>query len=35
VKTQLDPPKEIGFTARLVKGESDLWLIDELVFEEE
>jgi hypothetical protein len=29
-----DPPKEITFTSRLVRGENNLWLIDELAFHE-
>ena len=35
VITRFDPPQEVGFTARLVKAESNRWLIDELVFQEE
>ena len=34
VKSQLDPSREIGFTARLVRGGNNLWLIDELMFDE-
>lgn len=34
VKTQLNPPKEIGFTARLIRRGDNLWLIDEVMFED-
>jgi hypothetical protein len=31
---QFDPPRVIGFTARLVGGEGDLWLVDEIEFDD-
>lgn len=34
IAVQFDPPREIGYTARLAKGEHSSWLVDELVFDE-